>query len=202
MVASSQESTTVTAKFTSAWATAKSTCPQVCLVFAIKNTKLEQRWKAYQQTLKNLTVEEHYHGTMLSCDVTSQKKLCNDKDCGICGIAKAGLDRRCIQKNINFQRFGNGFYLAPNSSKCHDYTQGAHYYRAMLLCDVVPGNKYLLSKNDQSLKGPPQGFDCIYGKAGPTSCLNYDEIVVHNPDSVMPRYVVVYQRDGVDKIAT
>ena len=50
------------------------------------------------------------------------------------------LDTKMIQTNITFQRFGHGFYLAPNSSKCHDYTQGACGYRAMLVCDVCPGN--------------------------------------------------------------
>ena len=53
---------------------------------------------------------------------------CHDQDCGICGISAIGFDRRCVRKNINFQQFGYGFYLAPNSLKCHDYTQGYGKY--------------------------------------------------------------------------
>ena len=48
------------------------------------------------------------------------------------------------------------------------------------------------------LKGPPQGYDCVFGKVG--SSLNYAEIVVYNPDAVLPRYIIVYQKDGVNKI--
>ena len=55
-----------------------------------------------------------------------------------------------IQTNITFQRFGHGFYLAPNSSKCHDYTQGANGCRAMLLCDVCPGRQYQFRTNVSS----------------------------------------------------
>ena len=149
------------------------------------------------QQLRDQTVEEHYHGTKLTCDLS--KVPCNDEECGICGISSSGLDRRCIQKNINFQRFGHGFYLAPNSSKCHDYTQGCHGYRAMLLCHVSPGVKYPLKTDKEKLAGPPPGFDSIDGQVGRS--LNYAEIVVYNPDAVVPRYIIVYQKDGVNKIA-
>ena len=152
--------------------------------------------------LQDQTVEEHYHGTKLTCDLTqsSSSAPCNDEECGICGISTSGLDRRCIRKNINFQRFGHGFYLAPNSSKCHDYTQGANGYRAMLLCNVCPGKKYPLKTNNVDLKGPPPGYDCVYGQVG--GRLNYPEIVVYNPDAVVARYIIVYQKDGVAKRAT
>ena len=108
-------------------------------------------------------------------------------------ISCTGLDRRFIQKNVRFQRFGHGFYLAPHSSKCHDYTEGCSGYRAMLLCDVCPGNKYYLRSNNVALIGPPPGYDCVYGHVG--SSLNYPEIVLYNPDAVMPRYIIVYQKD-------
>ena len=191
----------VSFKFTQAWV--KRQCPKVDTVFVIKNAPLKRRYDAYRTSLSKQTSEEHYHGTTLNCNITRKQCTCNDDDCGICGISTTGLDQRCIQKNISFQRFGHGFYLAPNSSKCHDYTQGAHGFRALLLCEVAPGKKYFLRKNDTSLTGPPQGFDSVYGKgaAGSASVLNYDEIVIYNPDSVLPRYIIVYQKDGTHKIA-
>ena len=198
-VANAQEFSAVSAKFTTMWV--KGTCPKVSFIFVITNTNLEQRWGKYKRTLKDQRVEEHYHGTMLTCNITGDKNMCSDQSCGVCGISRMGLDQRCIQKNINFQRFGHGFYLAPNSSKCHDYTQGANNYRAMLLCDVVPGNKFIIKNNDQKLTGPPPGFDSVYGKSGTDSVLNYDEIVVYNPDCAMPRFVIVYQKDRTHKIA-
>ena len=198
-MANARELQVVSAKFQKDWV--KGTCLGVTIVFIITNTPLEKRYDAYRQKLSNQTREEHYHGTKLKCNITRDKRACSDSDCGVCGISSMGLDRRCIQKNINFQRFGHGFYLAPNSSKCHDYTQGAHNFRAMLLCEVAPGNKYSLKQNDPKLKGPPKGYDSVYGTAGSASVLNYDEIVVYNPDCILPRYIIVYQKDGIQKIA-
>ena len=195
----SQEFTSVSGKFQRTWA--KGSCPPVSFIFVINNRQLQQRWIAYRQKLSDQTMEECYHGTQLLCDITTNNGMCNNEECGICGISRTGMDRRCIRKNINFQRFGHGFYVAPNSSKCHDYTQGAHGYRAMLLCDVCPGRKYIKKSNDEKLQGPPQGYDSIHGQSGSDSVLNYDEIVLYNPDSVLPRYVVVYQKDGTYKIA-
>ena len=91
-----------------------------------------------------------------------------------------------IQTNITFQCFGHGFYLAPNSSKCHDYTQGAYGCQTMLYSVMCAQEESIcLRQNSQQLTGPPQGFDSVYGQVG--SKLNYPEIVVYNPDAVMPR---------------
>ena len=107
------------------------------------------------------------------------------------------MERQFNQKNIKFQRFGPGVYLAPNSSKSHDYTLGAHGCRAMLLCYVCPGKKYVCTKTDQELNGPPLGYDSIFGKAQYGGDLNYHEIVLPDPDAVLPRYIIVYKKDGV-----
>ena len=69
----------------------------------------------------------------------------------------------------------------------------------MLLCEVVPGNKYHLTQGDKTLSAPPQGFNSVYGKTGGE--LNYEEIVLYNPDCVIPRYVCVYQTGDIHKIA-
>ncbi len=163
-------------------------------VAVVVNATLKQRCSTYRQRLRNQEMEEHFHGTTLSCDIKRTKALCSVGSCGICGISRTGLNRGYIKKNIDFQRFGDGFYLAPNSSKCHDYTRGINGYRAMLLCDVCPGNKYRLRKTDQSLQGPPRGYDSVNGQVG--EHLNYEEIVLYHPDAVMPRYIILYQKDG------
>ena len=185
-------------KFKSAWQ--KGVAPAVHRIISVKNASLERQWRAYQQSLRDQTVEEHYHGTSLSCNISSSLSPCSDGNCGICGISCAGLDPRCIGKNINFQRFGKGFYLAPHSSKCHDYTEGVHAYgyRAMLLCDVCPGRKYRLETNSQHRTGPPPGCDSVYGQVG--SKLNYPEIVVYRPEAVMPRFIIIYQKDGTNHL--
>ena len=53
----------------------------------------------------------------------------------------------------------------------------------------------MLKTNSQQLTGPLPGFDSVYGQVG--GKLNYPEIVVYNPDAVMPHYIIVYMKDGV-----
>ena len=72
----------------------------------------------------------------------------------------------------------------------------------MLLFDVAPGKKYRMQANNEKLTAPPNGFNSIHGVGGSSSVLNYDELVVYNPDSSLPRYIVVYQKDGINKRAT
>lgn len=131
------------------------------------------------------------------CTISGQ--ICESEHCGICGISNEGFDRRCIRKNITFQRFGHGFYLAPHSSKCHDYTQGKDGLRAMILFDVLPGQKHTIKKTDEKLM-LPSNCDSVYGEPGQS--LNYPELVLYNPDAALPKCIIVYQKDGDKKIAT
>lgn len=191
----------VQAHFKREWATAKGHCPPITCVFQVTNSQLETRWKTYEKKLPsgNRNYERHFHGTKLACDIVNSGTVCTNNECGICGICKYGMDRKAIRKNINFQRFGHGFYFAPHSSKCHDYTQGVNTHRAMLLVDILPGKKHIILTTLQKLTGPPDGCHSVFGKAGRD--LNYPEIAVYNPDCVMPRYIVVYVLNGVHKIA-
>ena len=181
----------VSGKFSTTWN--KGPCPKVDCVFGITNFGLEQKWTSYRADLTDKRVEtraeRYFHGTGLMCDIVNTKKLCTDFYCGICGICNEGFSTAHI-RNDTFQRFGKGFYLAPNSSKSNDYTHGVNNYRALLLCDVCPGNKYILKENDKDLQGPPPGYNSVYGKVG--ADLNYPEIVLHKPAAIMPRYIIVY----------
>ena len=193
----SDEFVVVSGKFLHSWK--KGSLPIVHDVIPITNSHLQRRWEKYRKTLRNQACEEYYHGTRLACNIT-QPTFCSNVSCGICRISCSGLDPQCIGTNIHFQRFGRGFYLAPNSSKCHDYIQGAYGYRAMLLCDVLPGRKYRTRTNDQSLTAPPPGYDSVYGEACNGSKLNYPEIVVYKPQAVLPRYIIVYKKDWTARL--
>ena len=129
----------------------KGDLPKICYVFVVKNHVLSSKCNAYKCTLQHQAEEQYFHGTRLTCNVMTSKTLCKYTDCGICNISRIGFDSQHIRKNITFQHFGLDFYLAPHSSKCHDYTLGAHGYRAMFLCDVCPGRKYQLQITDQTL---------------------------------------------------
>ena len=174
----------------------KGTAPKISFIYSITNVFLQQKWESYKQELRrkghDQVCEEYYHGTEIACDIVNSKQLCSAGNCGVCGIASAGMDQNHIRKD-SFQRFGHGFYLAPDSSKCHAYSTNTngHKYRAMLLCNVLPGEKHLLSKGIQRLARPPQGCDSVYGVVGPE--LNYPELVVYNSHAVLPTHIIGYQ---------
>lgn len=180
--------------------------PEPIAIYATQNQILEKKFHRYAQQIrqhgKASNSGRFYHGTKIKCNLLSTDAYCNDPDCGVCGISVNGFDASRIGSNIpHFKRFGHGIYLAPNSSKCHDYTQGMTEYgvRAQLLCLVACGAKFELKFNDTALLQPPTNFDCVYGRSGGT--LNYDEIVVYDVDAVMPQYIIVYEHGGVYKIA-
>ena len=158
-------------------------------MFKVTNDTLERKWTAYKSTLREKQVEEVYHGTKLSCRITASWKCCDTESCGICGISKSGLDRRRVGDQGS--RFGTGFYLAPNSSKSHYYTQKYNGFKAMLLCDVLPGRKYVIQTN---MLSAPTGYDSVYycGNAAGRN-LDYPELVVYKPEAVLPRYIIVYR---------
>ena len=180
--------------------------PEPLAIFAIQNEDLARKYRCYGRKIresgKSSNSDLFFHGTKLLCDLVTTQKCCSDVECGICGISLQGFDETRCGKNIpRFQRFGKGIYLAPNSSKCHDYTQGNPDFgiRAQLLCLVAQGAKCELMQDNTKLEEAPKGYHSVYGKKG--GSLNYDEIVVFEPDAVWPQYVVVYELNGVDKIA-
>ncbi|XP_019853242.1 PREDICTED: uncharacterized protein LOC109582764 isoform X3 [Amphimedon queenslandica] len=173
--------------------------PTIEAIFQIFNKKNENAFDKYRQDISS-SQEPHFHGTSLLCDVKANKTPCVNPKCGICGISRRGFDPALKGYNIpRFKRFGEGFYLAPNSSKCHDYTQGFVDYRAMLLCDVAPGNKHVVKNDQTKLMGPPTGHNSVYGASG--GALNYDEIVLYKSEAINPKYIIFYKRDSIHKIA-
>ncbi|KAG8950905.1 hypothetical protein FRC04_006969 [Tulasnella sp. 424] len=45
--------------------------------------------------------------------------------------------------------------------------------RALVVCNVVLGNAFYITRTNESLKGPPTGYDSVFGEVGDD--LNYDE---------------------------
>ena len=167
---------------------------------------LNRRCEAYKAVLETkrspteTETEQYYHGITIKCDLAHTTSICSHSDCGICGISWEGSKLAHVAKNIKrFKRFGHGLYLAPNSSKSHDYTQGSHTHRAMLLCDALPGKKHVVTTNHTHLTAPPPGYDSVYGQPG--GSLNYPEIVLYDEASILPRYILLYEKDGIGKIA-
>lgn len=180
--------------------------PEPLAIFAIHNKSIFDKFNKYVKKQKendsDSTTSYHFHGTVLLCDILQTNELCRDTKCGICGIGRSGFSPSFIGSNIpDFMRFGEGFYLAANSSKCHDYTRGVdgHDVRAQLLCSVASGTRFATRENQKRLMEPPQDCDSVHGIPG--SALNYEEIVVYDRDAVLPEFIIVYEKDGVHKIA-
>ena len=169
-------------------------------IYKVFSPTMESKFKSYRTSLPKQEKESHFHGTAITCDLMSSKTACTDVQCGICNISRCGFCPKRIGSNIGrFKRFGHGFYLAPNSSKCHDYTKGIVDYRAMLLCSVAPGSKHTLKRDNTSLTAPPSGCHSVYGASGES--LNYDEIVLYDCRAILPKYVIIYQKNGIKQIA-
>ncbi|XP_065912739.1 uncharacterized protein [Dysidea avara] len=190
--ANRQEFQQIQAHFTQKWAHQKGTCGQLHEVLVIDNPKLQQQFQTYWSSLSVQTISQHYHGTSLKCTIYQSTSVCNDRKCGICGITQRGILLEYKTSNKP------GFCLALNSSECHDYTQGHGQYRAMLLFNVAEGRKHTVTNDNITLKGPPTGYDSVYGQSG--GSLNYDEIVVYKPEALLPTHILIYQKDGIHKI--
>ena len=193
--------------FSKTWCKDKGQQPNIISIFRIVNPSLEQKLNGYLSSIPWLyrKTERYYHGTQLHCDLSEYLQPCSNARCGICGITKKGFDPNRISSSY-WQRFGKGFYFAPNSSKAYDYPVAGRAgntppvatlpYRALLVCDVVPGRKYTLRTNVPSLQGPPPGYHSVYGRAKwlwfkVSPHLNYDELVVFNAAAIRPSFILL-----------
>ena len=190
-------------KFCKDWAKAKGPCPNIeaGAILRVVNPAVSTRFEAYLQQLPKSHKEKrkYYHGTSLSCDIAQFLQLCDSPYCGVCGIASDGFNEEKIDQ-YRWQRFGPGFYLAPNSSKSHDYTKASLYgFKGMLLCDVAPGKIDKRRRNASDLKQPTEGCDSVEAKSKfkflgfEYGDLNYSEVVIFKADAILPRYVFIYK---------
>ena len=190
--------------FSKKWRRNRGRQPKVYFILEIINPSLEQKMSSYLQSIpkRYCNIEKCYHGTQIQCDLSGFLQPCSNTNCGVCGITKNGFDPQRINTR-HWQRFGQGFYFAPNSSKSYDYplvgrgssTPTNFQYRAILFCDVVAGRKYTLHNNDPELKDPPNGYHSVYGKAkwlGKSSRdFKDDELVVFKAAAIRPRFVLL-----------
>lgn len=194
----SKEHSTVTSQFMSSW-TKKSPPPQSCFkaVFSIDSVRIEKRYSEYKRRLQgNPNEQKLFHGAPLKCNITATQTLCSSSSCAVCGVSRVGFKSSKIATHVQFQRIGKAFYFAPNSSKCHEYTEGTNGCRALLLCDVAQGRMYMATSDMTSLTSPPSGYDSVSASPTRHSGMNFPEVAVYHEEAVMPRYIIVYQHDG------
>ena len=191
-------------RFQKDWAKEKGPCPSIIAIVRIVNPMVAERFNNYRSKLPAFYqgTEKRYHGTTLCCDLANYAELCDDPNCGACGIAMRGFDPQRINLSA-WQRFGNGFYFAYNSSKSYDYATGNRFgatvrdkntcYNAVLVCKIAPGRKYDIRYRDTQLPTPPPGYNSFHGRSKGIfrkGELNYDELVVFDNEAICPRYII------------
>ena len=185
--------------FRSDWATGKGPCPDVNrgVILRVVNPAVSASFEQYRKELPvfRKTCKQCYHGSRLDCKIYDYSGLCSSDSCGICGITRKGFDPSRISQTA-WQRFGQGFYFATNSSKAHDYPvrnkNPEQIIRGTFLCDVAPGKKWKLKHDAQDLQAPPKGYNSVHGKHAKKGDLNYDELVVYDCNAACPHYIFLY----------
>ena len=197
----SQEFKALCHKFRKDWAREKGPCPaiQSGIILRVVHPALSLRFDAYVEQLPqhHRKIRQYYHGTSLICDIAEYLQMCDDHNCGVCGITKTGLDASKIRHKV-FQRFGSAFYVAPHSSKAYEYAarKSSKCYKAMLLCDVAPGKKDRRQRDAKDLQGPSKQCNSVEGKTKlkflgfKYGNLNYPELAIYDADAVLPRFIL------------
>jgi predicted DNA-binding WGR domain protein len=109
------------------------------------------------------------------------------RSANLVGITRRGLLIRPAGAAYTGSMFGDGKYMAWQSSKSLGYTDHSYWTggnrndsnlkRYMFLLDAALGNMYKVT-HSQFFKCPPKGFHSVYGKAG--GALRNDEMITYD----------------------
>ena len=103
-------------------------------------------------------------------------------------------------------RYGKGVYFSGTSGKSNDYSSGTERvrrmgrhlgdvrWRGMFLCNVVSGKTHSTTASklsaEELVRIKERGCDSVEGKEG--KHLNYDELVIYNPECAVPTHLIIY----------
>ena len=137
---------------------------------------------------------------------------CSRPKCSVCSICQSSFDLRTVgagpggQGWLGSLRYGEGLYLAPNSSKANDYNASSERFyksgdgeyrqwRCMFLSTVVMGRAYTPRHAAWPLgKRLPAGYDSVDARPADITDgeLNFPEVVVYDHRQCIPAYLIVY----------
>ncbi|KAH0835576.1 hypothetical protein J3R83DRAFT_9301 [Lanmaoa asiatica] len=149
--------------------------------------------------------QKRFRSTVRACTLGERGNLfpCHNEACWMCETIRCGFEphlerKRSIPWDGCGIRLGAGIYTSHTSSKADNYAENIHdpnsSIKAMLVCRVVVGNPYVMYQEDQTIRSPPPGYDCVFGKPGWESAFAEDEYVVYNADAVRAAYLVLYEK--------
>ena len=195
----SQEYTAVSNQFLSSWK--KGSPPsRNCIrgILCIDVSRLQKNYTSYvKNQLKGSPNEvTYFHGTTLCCNIVSTSNFCGSSTCGACGISQRGFLQSKVGTHVRFQRLGKAFYFSPNSSKCHEYSEGHSGCRALILCRIAQGKVYQATSDMTHLSSPPPGYDSVSAFPSHHSGMNYGEVATFAEHAALPTHIIVYQHQG------
>ena len=154
--------------------------PEVQCIFGITNPGIQLMFEQYRSCLTEKDVESYFYNTTLVCNIAHNQVLCQAASCD---IANEGFSVEYLHDE-SFQRDVKGFHLTPDSSRRNSSTRSLirTECRAVILCDICPGQKYMPKETEHHLLGPPLGFHSIYRQLEKDGLL---DIVIYNSAAVM-----------------
>ena len=163
-------------------------------VLEISNPLLQDQYDEYKATLVGTVGRSKEQIVFHGCAETA-----------IESIIHGGFKKEYRQTSSGvWQRFGAGFYFATNAFKSHEYPLDdmdelplGEHQRTMILCKLALGRSLETQKDMPHLRGPPDGYDSVYGKGDPDGALNYDELVVYKEAAVLPYAIVRYSGEYI-----
>ncbi|KAI9463863.1 hypothetical protein HD554DRAFT_2026792 [Boletus coccyginus] len=143
--------------------------------------------------------QKRFRSTVRACTLGERGNLspCHNEACWVCEtIQRSVMSSDChAPRNAGGIRLGAGIYTSHTSSKADQYAKNIHdpssRIKAMLVCRVVIGKPYEMCCEDQTIRGPPPGYDCVGRIRLPLRV--QDEYVVYNADAIRPAYLVLYE---------
>jgi len=207
-------------QFLEKWLHKEAPAPRIKAVYEVRAptqvyARFKKRQKTMQERMKDRAPKEEagpgntvrrFHGTKRRCALgETSLKPCTDEACNICSIIRTGF--RLPSKDATELRFGRGIYCTATSSKADTYTNGTGV-KATFVVSVVAGrvDKHYDSWTPQHkrMTQPRPGCDSVLGEVPPawetseqraeiSHSLNYDELVVYTPNSILATSLILYE---------
>ncbi|KAG8972364.1 hypothetical protein FRC05_010075 [Tulasnella sp. 425] len=180
--------------------------PPVIRIYKIVNSKkVEEAYEGYKKAVEKQgkfstrgmapgNERRRWHGTVRKCNIGDSPQIltpCNQPECSVCSILRTSYE----VKRSTVGWFGKGIYTTATSSGSNEYvgrTPPGSNYRAMFLNRVVVGNAYIVNQQQESLKGPPKGFDSVVANVNQSEGLAYDELIVYKNEAIRASWLVIY----------
>ncbi|CAH2035947.1 unnamed protein product [Thlaspi arvense] len=134
-----------------------------------------------------------FHCTTVSCSLGSRgsTSLCsNVPGCRVCTIIRHGFHAKTLRLGGGSNEI-KGVRTTASSGRAHDALRCFDQRRAMLVCRVIAGRVRRVQSDAPEDENGSGSYDSVAGAPGVYT--NLDDLVVFNPKSILPCFVVIYK---------